>query len=1785
MSDNNKSYRIKANVHEDTVLNVNLNQDFNILEVLSLKIGTKELYKFHTSKYGCVAGRVLANEGFGIPNAKISIFISAETEDLEDDIISYLYPYTSTSTKNDDKIRYNLLPEDQLTNCHRNVGSFPSKRMVLDDNNILEIFDKYYKFTTRTNNAGDYIIFGVPTGNQTIHVDIDLSDIGMLSQKPRDMVYKGYNITQFENANMFKKSTDLDNLAQIITQNQNVYVYPFWGEESEGEIAISRKDIDIQYQFTPTCVFMGSLITDELSNGISKRCIPSEKMGKMDNLTTGNGTIEMIRKKPDGTVEECIVQGNQLIDGNGVWCYQIPMNLDYVRTDEYGNIVPTDDITKGVPTRTSVRFRVSLTEFETEGEYSHLSKVLIPNNPQNMEEYDYAFGTKTTDDSFRDMFWNDVYTIKSYIPRLQMLNFDRNKKFSGIKAVNVNASNNPIPYNNMRVDLTFMFSLQCAIFKILLWIVGTINRLSSILAVNTFSNDRFLDNGGRCVFVGDGYCQNMEGWYFAPKCGEYWGNEKKGKEKQVTKLFNNTLNYLMNRGSGNNSENEVYDTESVDYRNRNLEEKKCLTANIKYFVQCVELTFAMEYDVVQFDFYNDWINGMIYMPRWFADVRPKRTYLFGAIPVKAKINACMENAKFWFQRRYVQQCALSYDISDYNMGKVTTVRGCKDEKSQRCHKSYGRKFKKLFKRGGLVHNEKTSTGEYAYYFKPCEWVNNGIEDVKCNLFATDIVLLGSLDSNNSQGIPQTFKKLVATSYQMPDPLASTNLGVEGYVYMEKDNRTLCSESDQYDSDGDYNKISIEKQKPTLKNVSDWSTYQLNNEDKILYNNGDLYDEKEYAITEASGIDWGYVGPNQNVEGANDIKKGLYFPGGHFLGISCGESETNIKSCVNLSRICELGTLMSQRQSVVKRTRDGGYTYSYLVPTGLISGDEINDYGFKNEFATLNYNMLKTKINPNTNLVEYDFETVNPINFNGELNGRSEINGAGYNDLKGFYDNEDRKIGKAVDNEDYDSWAYRRTIEENSADYYKFRFNLHEGDNRSSKYLEVVGNNASLPMYENSFYFYFGLRNGNTALDNFYKNFFAECPDIKEYIPGVSVTSHDRGYCETNGGTITIKVENVERPRVRIPSMGISEFIDVAEITYLGFTDGEYDVYVGGDNVDDEYYKKVTIGVEMPEIFQHLEFVTTNYTSEVDILDMESEDCGTAKFTSDIFSDTGVCALVLYAELNNGKQKCAIPIYNNGGAVNVHDIIEGTDGKYSAITSYSVSSESETGEIKLWAGNQHYSIEIYYTCDGHNVISETIRTSYVSMDWDPIIYFNNNMTFADYRDLVSPMLKVATNEEERRHVLNNWYDILLRVADNDPDTGATADKYYRATEEYFKKTHGDTYKDAIRQAKTNLKGAFFYVKPRSMFDKAEGKIVVGTHCDTPYTTTIIGSGEKIIGNVLHIDNSGNEEYDISVNNFKSPTQDAPNSTSYYLYDYNITGDTKGDYGIRVTDTRKSIPSDMEVLRMPSIYRPFFFRMLYIINNTTRSEVYQIAVANGISSEEPDGPKGIFCNESRVGKINLIYQAGDKDYSGRIPECSPKNFESHYKTGYQAGAMTMRTNSIYGADAMDWFGNKISKMETVTFIGDEVEGNRSIYRTYDRRVKYYYVPEGEITLMALSGASIVNENMKIQYNESYWGEQVLTGAITPIWNDALSTYIRSKYTEIKEDKIWQRYVDNIPDDNVVVGIYDSNIEYTGYCPIYDENITITSNSVEPRHENSISIIRLYNSHEFKTLILLD
>lgn len=1227
MSETNKTYRIRTNVDASIndgyiTIDANLAQDYDTFDILSIKLDSIESYKLHNSNYGVVVGRVLANNGFGIPNAKLSIFIESDSDDGEK--IRILYPFTHTYSKNEEGVRYNLLPDEHVGDCHQIVGTFPNKRYMLDDDLLLEVFDKYYKFTTRTNNSGDYLIKGVPVGSHKLHMDLDLSDCGILSQRPRDFVYKGYTIEQFENPNMFKSGTTYENLSQIFTQDQTINVKPFWGNDSLGEtLGITRADINVSFTFQPTCVFMGSVVSDNSSQGITKRCMATENMGNMEEMVTGEGTIEMIRKTPSGDIEEFQVKGTQLINANGVWCYQIPMNLDYMMTDEYGNMVPTDDPNKGIPTRTSVRFRLSMQDNEENVDNFFRVKVLVPHNPQSLregghEDYDYEFGSKTRDDSFRDLFWNNVYSVKSYIPRFQKRKIMgwKEKKFTGIKNCNFFGQNNPIPYNNIRIKLPLMFTILCALIKCLVGAVTLINTVVALVGAvladigNTYifdpdllddiANAKLVKNWDgwknfwgvvkkrnylfkkafdwaqnfKLITLNEGLCPDIENWFFTPikinnnKLREYVFKEQELiiNKTEVYNILKQTFNSLQDK-----KERIFDDPQSIDAQNADgKDDVYCITTKIDYLIHCIEMNLAMEHKVINFDFYNDWINGLIYVPRFMRFSRTKKVLFNKKGKVRVKIKGCMDDTSIFSKtRRIVQQCAMGYSTSNNLSYKtINSVPYHGDNTTYTFHKNDGFRHKSIFgENGGVCHEHTTSKKQHVYYMKPCEWLlNTKPSNIKVNLFSTDIILLGSLNSCDFDGLPQAFKYLSSTSYVLPPNLALTNMESNGFLYAN-DNGSICMGKQQQtpeykDGDITYDSgISIISSDDGLSGEISYLNGGVND---VNYEPNELSDL--VALTEIAGISWEYTGPGQG--GRNDKK--LYNPGGHFLGMSCINSSTSIKTCVNLQRICELGSNMSQRKEEVKSVNDDN-TIEYInyAPTGFISGGDLVGNDFRSMFATMNSVRLKAiQTDPKTGYKKYNFKSLIPNNFGGELKNIIS-NSTLYNNIDNITPQESIDIlekaqidiTSRIDGESIDVKTHTLTLEDINNDYYNFRLglnygDLNNGDFQKSKFLYKNKSYYYLPQYENSFYFYFGLRNGATAIDEFNKLYFSECETTKiiSDIPMINI-SQELDLCNAKANII-LTIENMDSPYTinYINNKGENNIInsvsDYNEIKYL-----------------------------------------------------------------------------------------------------------------------------------------------------------------------------------------------------------------------------------------------------------------------------------------------------------------------------------------------------------------------------------------------------------------------------------------------------------------------------------------------------------------------------------------------------------------------------------------------------------------------------------------------------------
>jgi len=386
-----QSYRIRTELGVNKTIQVQLDQEFEFLEILSLKLQQEDIYLRACSDYGVIVGRVTANNGLGIPNARVSVFIPIEVIDQSNPLVTSLYPYKSPTDKNEDGYRYNLLPYVQSHTGHSPTGTLPSRLDVLTGKTVSEIYDKYYKFTAKTNDSGDYMIMGVPVGEQNLVMDVDLSDIGEFSLTPQDLIRIGRATEAQVAGNRFKTSTDLNSLPQIINLTKTIEVSPLWGEPSICQIAINRLDFDLRddanIDIQPTSVFMGSIystndqfrvrgeggkIRDDFGNLCQLQAGPGQILAIRQTIfqdTNGNPILEQYRLEQNGNV----------IDGNGSWLVELPMNLDYFVTNEFGEKVLSNDPTIGVPTKGKYRFKIKWQQSSDLTEQTRRPYYLVPN--------------------------------------------------------------------------------------------------------------------------------------------------------------------------------------------------------------------------------------------------------------------------------------------------------------------------------------------------------------------------------------------------------------------------------------------------------------------------------------------------------------------------------------------------------------------------------------------------------------------------------------------------------------------------------------------------------------------------------------------------------------------------------------------------------------------------------------------------------------------------------------------------------------------------------------------------------------------------------------------------------------------------------------------------------------------------------------------------------------------------------------------------------------------------------------------------------------------------------------------------------------------------------------------------------------------------------------------------------------------------------------------------------------------------------------------------------------
>lgn len=453
-----QKHRINTSLNGDKKVTVELKQDYDLLEILSLKFTQQDAYTSLCADYGVVCGRVTANNGLGIPNARVSILVPISEQDEQDPVISALYPYKLSNDKSEDGYRYNLLPARQQHAGHTPTGTFPDQNDILSTEEYLEVFEKYYKFTAKTNYAGDYMIWGVPLGEQQLHIDVDLSDMGCFSLRPYDFIRQGEDPNKFDRFFKFRSDTDIDGLPQIVAFDKTIDISPFWGNMDLCQIGITRADFDLSnlgIKVDPVSLMLVSTVTDSNSDAVKRSGVIRRKSGYKCNLQTSDGKIQGVRftgRKVIGSDGVSIYPELEyfdpgIIDDDGIAMATIPMNLDFIYTNEFGEQETTNDPNKGIATSTIARLKLNLSdsaEGSTKGTTS--ATYLVP----NIREFNKTTGGQVDEYSeailssyvFSDVFEDYFNVVTPTGVTLQTLTTaERNHK----KELILGTNNNDIP--------------------------------------------------------------------------------------------------------------------------------------------------------------------------------------------------------------------------------------------------------------------------------------------------------------------------------------------------------------------------------------------------------------------------------------------------------------------------------------------------------------------------------------------------------------------------------------------------------------------------------------------------------------------------------------------------------------------------------------------------------------------------------------------------------------------------------------------------------------------------------------------------------------------------------------------------------------------------------------------------------------------------------------------------------------------------------------------------------------------------------------------------------------------------------------------------------------------------------------------------------------------------------------------------------------------------------------------------------------------------------------------
>lgn len=291
---------------DDFFVNVKLTRTHDTLDTLNIYNNVVNSIPNQEGTTGVVFGRLMARQNIKdeagnsikipLKNVPIGIFNPSQT-----------YPASTSTDENGDRIFLNTL-ESAEESEYFNIDSFSSDTVnYLRSASAFETVPEHYRYITRTNENGEFVIYNVPTGTQTIIFEIDLFKQGLT----KDEI--ALNYFPFPS----NDDVNIDNIPSYIFKQFAIDVVPAWGTTQTGYTELNiTTNTDLRKWATfyiPPMAYGGNKLgSQELANFLPNSSLAVRDMSKEGYPTTNIPMVE-IQDILDKDENQALLWANEFI--------------------------------------------------------------------------------------------------------------------------------------------------------------------------------------------------------------------------------------------------------------------------------------------------------------------------------------------------------------------------------------------------------------------------------------------------------------------------------------------------------------------------------------------------------------------------------------------------------------------------------------------------------------------------------------------------------------------------------------------------------------------------------------------------------------------------------------------------------------------------------------------------------------------------------------------------------------------------------------------------------------------------------------------------------------------------------------------------------------------------------------------------------------------------------------------------------------------------------------------------------------------------------------------------------------------------------------------------------------------------------------------------------------------------------------------------------------------------------------------------------------------------------